>query len=666
MSSLGDSDHGWSEIEQFVAEIAELSQSDLAFTEFCDQLLDRLIEMLSAAGAAIWVRGQQNQLHLQCERNLQLLGSQDPLPTTTEHAQFLQHVIETGQAAIASPGHRITSGKSATNDSEYFWVGTPYRIDSEVTGAIVVLQPAGIGPDALQGNVKLLEMVSDLAGDFLRRQQVHDLRQNDQGWRQYESLVARVHGSLDLRDTAYQLVNDGRSYLGCDRVSLVLRRGTQWRVIAISGVDTFERRSPPIVALEQLVDPVMQLGQRFGFRGDGQSLPPQLESPLSSYLDLSHVQMIEIVPMRNRPVTEMDRDPLGSGSIAALVIEQFDSAGAPVSSERVDRLVALGGKAIGNSLDYDTLPLLSLARFVRRASRAGHRQRSKLYFAGALLLAVALILALVPATLTVEARGELQPEVRRDIYAPLDAEVVEVLHQHGDLVEQGQPLLELRSRPLEIELQRLQGEYQTTEKKLLAVASARVQADEGQTIDRYPGQLAAEEQELKQRLISVQQQLELARRQRDQLNVRSPIAGEVLTWDPQELLADRPVLRGQLLLTTADLTGDWELELQVPDDHAGYMLAAQATGEQPLLVTFSLATDRGTTYEGRIKRVSGRAEILDGQQASVRVTASVPEIERRLLRPGATIYARIDCGKRSLGFVWLHDLIDAVKAWVNY
>jgi hypothetical protein len=158
----------------------------------------------------------------------------------------------------------------------------------------------------------------------------------------------------------------------------------------------------------------------------------------------------------------------------------------------------------------------------------------------------------------------------------------------------------------------------------------------------------------------------LARRQRDHLRIQSPIRGRVLTWNPEELLANRPVLRGQLLMSTADLDGAWILELKVPDHRVGYLLDADRTSDQPLAVTFSLATDRGTSYQGQVKNVAGRTEVFDGQNASVRVTATVPEIEPRLLRPGATIYAKIDCGRRSLGFVWLHDLVDTIKSWVSF
>ena len=36
------------------------------------------------------------------------------------------------------------------------------------------------------------------------------------------------------------------------------------------------------------------------------------------------------------------------------------------------------------------------------------------------------------------------------------------------------------------------------------------------------------------------------------------------------------------------------------------------------------------------------------------------------LVPGATARARIDCGRRALGYVWLHDLFEAFQTWVAF
>ena len=39
---------------------------------------------------------------------------------------------------------------------------------------------------------------------------------------------------------------------------------------------------------------------------------------------------------------------------------------------------------------------------------------------------------------------------------------------------------------------------------------------------------------------------------------------------------------------------------------------------------------------------------------------------RRELRPGVSARAQIDCGRRPLGYVWLHDIWDAAIEWLRF
>jgi multidrug efflux pump subunit AcrA (membrane-fusion protein) len=343
-------------------------------------------------------------------------------------------------------------------------------------------------------------------------------------------------------------------------------------------------------------------------------------------------------------------------------VEQFRVSDDALVDHQVARVVNLARCVLRNAIDYDTLPLRFVARGVRQAGAFWPFQRSKVTAVLGCLLLLGMALTWIPARFYVRAEGELQPAERREIYAPFDGEVVEVHGQHDEDVEQGQVLLVMRSRPLEIELQRLQGDYQTTAKRLFAITSARFQsAGESSASDNYPGELAAEEQELKQLLLSQQSQIQLVREQCNQLSVQSPIHGRVLTWNTREVLEDRPVQKGQLLMSTANIEGSWIIELSVPENRIGHLVAAQRA-HAPLQVTFVLASDRGTIYRGHVIQVGARTELLSDQQSSVKVTATVPDTARDILRPGAIIYAKVDCGVRSLGFVWLHDIFEALKA----
>ena len=90
--------------------------------------------------------------------------------------------------------------------------------------------------------------------------------------------------------------------------------------------------------------------------------------------------------------------------------------------------------------------------------------------------------------------------------------------------------------------------------------------------------LAGEQAELKQKRNSSDAQLALLKEKQLQLDVRSPIDGEVVTWDlPNRLPNDRPVQQGQVLLRVADPTGDWQLEVHMPENHMGHVTSYQQT-----------------------------------------------------------------------------------------
>ena len=111
--------------------------------------------------------------------------------------------------------------------------------------------------------------------------------------------------------------------------------------------------------------------------------------------------------------------------------------------------------------------------------------------------------------------------------------------------------------------------------------------------------------------------------ERKDLELRSPIAGTVLTWNAKDLLAARPVTRGQALLTVDDLSGPWVAELQVADNRIGHVLDAQEKDKSELPATFILATEPGVNHDGRVARPGEFAE------ANTRCLPLLPRPARR-------------------------------------
>ena len=272
---------------------------------------------------------------------------------------------------------------------------------------------------------------------------------------------------------------------------------------------------------------------------------------------------------------------------------------------------------------------------------------------------------LVPANFRVTCRGQLKPQVERRIFAPRDGRVGQLHADHGDTVTAGQLLATIQSTDLDFEFTRLIGEIQTTTQQLEAVRTSRLGAKPltAEQRDEYVRQ-TAEEERLKKLVAGLQEQKKLLDAELAALQVRSPIAGQVLTWDLAEALQQRPVKRGQRLMTVADTSGPWVLEVEVPDQDAGYVQDASRQIGPDLPVQFILATDPSRTHTGRVARVAQISQPDDQQQLSVTAVVQIDAAEIPQPRAGAGVVARIACGRRSLGYVWLHDLIETVRAWL--
>ena len=261
-----------------------------------------------------------------------------------------------------------------------------------------------------------------------------------------------------------------------------------------------------------------------------------------------------------------------------LLAESF-SAERPLAAlvARADELARVSSSALGNALTHHALPLLPLQKRIAATFGAlAQRPVAALLGLAAVALAVTL-LATVPADFTVSAEGELQPRVRRNLFAPSDGVVEEVLVQHGDQVTQADVLLRLRNPVLDLDHSRISGELQTAQARLSTVRSARSRSQEPDA-PADENQLASEEEQLKHQIAGLENQISVLQRLRSELTLKSPQSGVVLTWNTHELLDDRPVEQGQVLLTVADAAGPWILKLHVPDADAGHVLAGRRNG----------------------------------------------------------------------------------------
>jgi hypothetical protein len=481
-----------------------------------------------------------------------------------------------------------------------------------------------------------------------------------------------------LKETACIVANEGRRLIGCDRVSIAIKKGRKCKVQAISGQDTIENRSNIVTALNNLATRVVAAGEPLWHDGATEDLPPQIEEALEDYVDQSYGRNIAVLPLReperrlgvdneSGAAGEIDRDNAHRGEvIGALIVEQIESdIPEDVFRARCDLVYEHGTRAIANSRAYSNLFLMPLWRTLGRASwvlRA--RTLPKTIGVVGLLLTVVLGLTFVKKDFNLEAEGTLVPSEKREIFAPIDGEVIAVNFDHDDPVQQNDILIELRNRDIEIQIADIEGQIQTN-----LAEQAKVQGQLSRRQLLKPSELRslqAEKNELLTKDTVLQRKLQLQRDRKAELMIRSPIQGRVVSWDVEKNLRMRPIMTGQVLMEVADLEQNLVLEVELPEKREGHLdeyIAQQGLSNlDQLSVTYILATDPDEPMDATllIDSIAKRADANEEHGAVIKMRVNPDQATLRNLqpRPGAKVIAKIYCGRRSSGFVFFHEIYE--------
>jgi beta-lactamase class A len=173
--------------------------------------------------------------------------------------------------------------------------------------------------------------------------------------------------------------------------------------------------------------------------------------------------------------------------------------------------------------------------------------------------------------------------------------------------------------------------------------------------------------ELDTEIESLRNQLRLVSDQLDKLKLRSPIEGQVLTWQPALRLQDRPVDRGEALLEVAQTNGEWIIEVDFPESVVAHLQRQREQApDKELPASFVVSSAPGVTYTGVLFELATQAAPKNGENVclgKIRLDRRVPT-ELRLA--GVEVRVKVDCGYQPLGYVLFRELIDFARERVFF
>ena len=488
------------------------------------------------------------------------------------------------------------------------------------------------------------------------------------------------HNDLDPTGTAYRIANETRRLLAADRVTVLLARRNRLQVEAVSGVAVVDRRANSVAATEAFVRRVIVLGRPITLPSQ-ESLPPQIADPLMRYLDENDVASVTAIPLyrpadwqtqeSNRFDTSIstasiytDDQATDAQPIAVLLLESFaDNRTAGVNSA-TQAIAAEAAVALANSIEHRRIFGLPLLKTL--GDWFGGR---KLPFS---LIGSIAAIGLIAASLIIQvdhkiiATGYAEPSIQQNVFARTDGIVKEILVHDGQSISAGDLLLRLENADLETSAETLAGKIQTTSRRLAAIASTLL---DPATDPKQATRMAIEQRQLSSELASLQGRLTLVRQQLSELEIRSPIDGVIAGWQLQRKLSNRPVGRGNHLLTVVRDDGPWQLRLEIADQDLAEIATARAR-DGKLAVQFAAASHPEATFTATLDDVATAArrnrQGVNVVDATASITLSDLNREQPGLKPialsdartGVEATAKITCGRRNLLGSWFGDVAD--------
>lgn len=613
------------ELEAFVARVEQLSYSNISPADFFSELTKGLCLRLSFASLRITLFHAEGQTVL------------SEVHGTSLHPLLAPERDRFKPGESRSDRHSDPSGSVQLTLDHCFLHDEILRIEA-LADSRSQLEPASLND--------LLGTCAVLAGNFLIRSTGRDLQAQLGDRQRVAGMIAQLADAETGPQAESDLCRVLQATLEVDRVLLLWTMPHHARLLGTSTSTEIDRNSQAIRLLERIAAEISQPGERsLIVMGDGSSpLPSDLQSSVDAYVEETGVRRMRWVPIHRDDVAR--EAPLGF-----LLLEHFSGDWPDTRQQRVFDLAEPHARQAARRclLAVNHSPLSQLRIILS--------DRKKWY--GVWLGGIALVLFLLVAIrkdLEIPVDGTLKPEQRITVFAPVQGIVEQVPVQHGSEVSTGETLFVLRAPDLEIEERRISGEMATIRSRLDSLKSARIRSRASGSRPGSETDLSAEESDLEAQLKGLTAQLALVRERMQQLVIKSPLSGQVDRWDLNQALANRPVTHGQYLCDVLDVKGDWVVELEIPDDVIGYVLQAQQQGA--CRVTYLFRTNAGQKFASRIDNISNSAQLNRNGAPVVMARMPAGTVPEPDLRVGAGVLARIHCGRRSIGFIYLRELLE--------
>lgn len=687
------------EVRQVIRRLTELSQTSDDFDQFCGEVLGRLVEITGAHGALFWqITGQgipkltHHSGQAPHDQAREILN-----PENEQHSHSILDVVRqkmpVGIMSEAFTGKVVHDAEPKKEGEDTAEVSSPFLMlfspvlnrEKDAVGAVELIQRGDISPQAQEGYLRFLTQIAALFQRWHERQGgvtqapnmvpgqgqqgVATVGQRSDKWAEKMEFISEVHRSIDFKETAYAIANEARRVLGADRVSVGRWNGKKCKILSISSQDRFDNRANVVRKLGNVATASVGADSTFWVTGSTDHIAPEVARKINDYLDESHSRTLAVIPLAIRPPDVPDLDMKKRDKkvrkLGAIILEYFDD---DITEDAIrddcQLIVEQSQLAMENSRKHGEIflqPILKKLGWLQQTLFGDHFKKTMTGLAALTLLTLAMIF--MPWELKMKVDGVLRPEVRRHIYSTSKGIIEEVHFDDGSEVKANDLLLRMTDFDRKQQMEARLSESKRIEEQMFVIRGL-LNSARGEQQSSFASQLGS----LDAQLTSVNDMIEMDKKMMaDVLEVRAPIDGTIVTWNPQQRLKGLVVESNQSLVTISQFDSKWQLEVDIPGNKVGYVDKALEAArndddkeKDTITAEFALSTNPSKTYQGELHRVSIRPHTDDAGIQKYRGIIMVDSegLDTNELRHGAGVTVKIRCGKVPMYKGCFHQVID--------
>jgi hypothetical protein len=635
-------------LDQRLDLLSELAAKMPLAQVYFDSLVESLCEATNARAAAVWtVEG--SRYRLQAERNLSSIGIHELESVRVQHEQGLELACRSDER----------SARVIDDDGKIFYFFFAGDLDGDTFLVLeIATDPISEGTESTL--LAILAAFHETAREFRSRSTIQSLKRQLEGFQAWSQRIPKWYACEHFDQTAFLIANDLLEMGGYHRVSIGSVRGTRVKLAVISGTPVLDRRAKQVALMEEFMTFVARANLRVAYPSD-EELPPSLAVLAEHYIDASGASSICMETWNLPHETRGTRDAAAPFSVVS--IENFHSSRAEIP-EGLEFVFQQAESALGLAWKRDRGWFLRTGKWLDQWYKRIAASRWAGTGLGIAIVGSLLALFTIPIEYEVWAEGVYECSLSRDVFAPLDAEVVEMRVDHESRVQQGDVLLMLQSRTLDLKREELMTQREVAMEKLRALEASRLGDRRNRPQDpAMPTDWSAAEKELRELVAGQNEQLGIIDKMIASLTLQSPITGQVISWNNTKDWISRPVRQGQRLVSIVDLQSQGQLRLTIDDRDARALFRRTRENNEPVEVRFTFVNDPTVTHRAEVVRTAINAERSDRVGRSIRVEAVVAVGQNVSPQPGAKVRGRIPCGDTTLGGLWCSRILQQWRLW---